>query len=134
MLLLDNNITKRHQTAKLLSEELPPPADRSEAAHAHAALTADQAALRAPDNHPSDATMMKKYCQNTAHAGAACVLKRSAFCFGVPMMVNSTYHHVQEDAERSHGWAGKEATQTQNGCQEILTQDTWNERTFVRTG
>ena len=63
--------------------------------------------------------MMKKYCQNTAHAGAACVLKRSAFCFGVPMMVNSTYHHVQEDAERSHVWAGKEATQTQNGCREV---------------
>ena len=52
---------------------------------------------RAPKNHPSDATMMKTYCQSTAHAGAACVLKRSAFCFGVPMMVNSTYWHVQEE-------------------------------------
>ena len=33
--------------------------------------------------------------------------------------VNCTYHHVQEDAERSHAWAGKEATQTQNGCREV---------------
>ena len=40
----------------------------------------------------------KQYCQNTGHAGAACVLKRSAFCFDVPMMVYSTYHHVQEAA------------------------------------
>ena len=47
-----------------------------------------------PENYPSDATQMKEYCQNTAHAGAACLLKRSTFCFGVPMLVNSTYYHV----------------------------------------
>ena len=52
-----------------------------------------------PENYPSDATQMREYCQNTAHAGTACLLKRSTFCFGVPMLVNSTYYHVLEIIE-----------------------------------
>ena len=49
-----------------------------------------------PENYPSDATQMKEYCQNTAHAGAAGLLKRSTAGFHMPMLVISTYYHVLE--------------------------------------
>ena len=52
-----------------------------------------------PENYPSDATRMRD--MNTAHAGTARLLKRSTFCFGVPMLVNSTYYHVLEIKQRT---------------------------------
>ena len=63
-----------------------------------------------PENYPSDATQMKEYCQNTAHAGAACLLKRSTFCFGVPMLVNSTYYHVMEIKQKGRQRSAQKGT------------------------
>ena len=61
-----------------------------------------------PENYPSDATRLRD--MNTAHAGTARLLKRSTFCFGVPMLVNSTYYHVMEIKQKGRQRSAQKGT------------------------